>query len=215
MLINAFSVFNYKSYRATAEIELSPGFNVFIGKNNSGKTALLEALSLSTLVNKPHRHSGIPRGQPLHQHARVDLTGAFVAESIYSFRAERLSVSAYPYGDSAILEPNAQNLPVVLNVLQGHHVQFERFNSLVNQVFPSIRRVSIIPRGRNSQIFIWNVDAPADRVDLANELAESGTGVGQVLAMLYIIVTSESPRTSIIDEPTPFFIPVPHDSLSR
>ena len=61
MLINEFKIINYKSYRATTPIQLSTGFNVFIGKNNGGKTALLEALSLSTLVNKPHRHSGIPR----------------------------------------------------------------------------------------------------------------------------------------------------------
>jgi recombinational DNA repair ATPase RecF len=49
MLINEFKIINYKSYRVTTPIQLSTGFNVFIGKNNGGKTALLEALSLSTL----------------------------------------------------------------------------------------------------------------------------------------------------------------------
>jgi hypothetical protein len=316
MLINEFQIFNYKSYRETPPIQLSAGFNVFIGKNNSGKTALLEALSLSTLVDRPHRHSGIPRGQPVPPKSRVELTaaltpgdlrlaflgagsfafpvlaeaqqgadaqqgqhlallheflnsprsfrlivnagpsfgassypshgmftgpstnrtveftlneeqndfrvnrilsgdsdsafvvaGAFVVRSTYTFRAERLSLAAYQYGDRAVLLPNAQNLPEVLNVLQGQHARFEQFNLLVNQVFPSIHRVSVRPRVGNFEIIIWNADAPTDRDDLAIELAESGTGVGQVLAMLYVIVTSESPRTIIIDEPNIFLHP--------
>lgn len=310
MLINEFQIYNYKSFRATPPISLSPGFNIFIGRNNAGKTALLEALSLATLANKPHRHSGIPSGQPLNQQSRVEVLvtltpgdlrqallrangfwfpmpsdvnqgdyirtlhrfteqarelrfyvlasgnlavspypshgmfsglqtgrsvqfvvnddrnsfrinqsasndsddvfvplGGFAKESIYTFRAERLSLAAHQYGDTGVLAANAQNLPVVLNVLQGQHDRFERFNALVNRVFPSIRRVSVRPRGGNFEIMVWNVDAPSDRVDLAIELSESGTGVGQVLAMLYIIVTSESPRTIIIDEPNIFLHP--------
>jgi predicted ATPase len=74
MLINEFKIINYKSYRATTPIQLSTGFNVFIGKNNGGKTALLEALSLSTLVNKPHRHSGIPRERVVPPMSSVELT---------------------------------------------------------------------------------------------------------------------------------------------
>src|SRR6266404_1378640 len=74
MLINEFQIVNYKGYRDTGLIRLSAGFNVFIGKNSGGKTALLEALSPSTLVNKPHKHSGIPRDQPPAPLSRVELT---------------------------------------------------------------------------------------------------------------------------------------------
>jgi hypothetical protein len=310
MLIDQFQITNYKSFRVSEPIQLSVGFNVFIGKNNSGKTALLEAISLSTLANKPHRHSGIPHGNPLKPTSSVELTvtltpndlrlaalnvGAFwfpvpkdlpgdqyltlpdqylkqphqfrfavgpggsiggshypshamfqgpptglsvefhvneersgfrigtvassdndnffvavgrlLIESIYSFRAERLSLASYQYGDSPTLLSDARNLAVVLNILQGQHQRFERFNSLVNRVFPSIRRISVRPRSVNFEIMIWNADAPADRDDLAIELAESGTGIGQVLAMLYIIVTSKSPRIIVIDEPNIFLHP--------
>jgi predicted ATPase len=310
MLITEFKIINYKSYRATTPIQLSTGFNVFIGKNNGGKTALLEALSLSTLVNKPHRHSGIPREQLVQPMSSVELivtlapadfrraflsadsfffpvpaecdevhamallheflqearsfclrvhanqgfralsypfhgmfagpdtgytaefrpnaeksdfqlvrfqrnnndtgylaVGKFVAQSVYSFRAERLSLATHQYGDTLVLVPNAQNLPVVLNVLQSDHERFERFIALVEQVFPSIRRVSVRPRSGSFEIIVWNADAPAERDDLVIELAESGTGIGQVLAMLYIIVTSQSPRTIIIDEPNIFLHP--------
>jgi hypothetical protein len=38
-------------------------------------------------------------------------------------------------------------------------------------------------------------------------LSESGTGIGQVLAILYVVVTSDSPRVIIIDEPQSFLHP--------
>jgi recombinational DNA repair ATPase RecF len=73
MLINEFQIVNYKSYRDTGAILLSTGFNVFIGKNNGGKTALLEALSPSTLGDKPHRHSGVSVGEPVPDRSRLTL----------------------------------------------------------------------------------------------------------------------------------------------
>jgi energy-coupling factor transporter ATP-binding protein EcfA2 len=45
------------------------------------------------------------------------------------------------------------------------------------------------------------------RVDLAIELKDSGSGVGQILAMLYVVVTSERPRVILIDEPQSFLHP--------
>jgi predicted ATPase len=54
MHINRFQILNYKSYLETAEIEFKRGFNVVTGKNNAGKTALLETLTLQFDAN-PHR----------------------------------------------------------------------------------------------------------------------------------------------------------------
>ncbi len=45
---------NYKSYLDSGEIEFAPGMNVIVGKNDAGKSALVEALSLS-FASKPHR----------------------------------------------------------------------------------------------------------------------------------------------------------------
>lgn len=44
MRIAAFSVTNYKSFRQTERMALGPGFNVVVGQNNAGKSALVEAL---------------------------------------------------------------------------------------------------------------------------------------------------------------------------
>ncbi len=56
MYITSFQIENYKSFRSTPEIQLTLGFNVIIGQNNVGKTALVEALSLTFA---PHLHRSL------------------------------------------------------------------------------------------------------------------------------------------------------------
>ena len=54
MYISRFQLLNYKSFRDSGVLEFQPGINIIVGANNSGKTALLEALSLS-FETSPHR----------------------------------------------------------------------------------------------------------------------------------------------------------------
>ena len=54
MYITDFGISNYKSFRIGPHTPLSPGFNVIVGRNNVGKTAMIEALSLR-FENAPHR----------------------------------------------------------------------------------------------------------------------------------------------------------------
>ena len=54
MRICSFKIQNYKSFLEPRELTLEEGFNLIVGQNNVGKTALLEALSLN-FVGKPHR----------------------------------------------------------------------------------------------------------------------------------------------------------------
>jgi len=54
MYISRFQLLNYKSFRDSGVLEFQPGINIIVGANNSGKTALLEALSLS-YETSPHR----------------------------------------------------------------------------------------------------------------------------------------------------------------
>jgi hypothetical protein len=59
--ISTFRGVNYKCFAATEEIRFEPGFNVIVGRNNAGKTALAEVLSLRFSA-KPHRSSmSVPR----------------------------------------------------------------------------------------------------------------------------------------------------------
>jgi energy-coupling factor transporter ATP-binding protein EcfA2 len=54
MHISHFQLFNYKSFCDSGALEFQPGINIIVGANNAGKTALLEALSLS-FKPSPHR----------------------------------------------------------------------------------------------------------------------------------------------------------------
>src|SRR5204862_1210440 len=57
------------------------------------------------------------------------------------------------------------------------------------------------------EVQVWQVDPVTERDDLAVSLNDSGTGVGQVIAILYVAVNSNAPRTIVIDEPNSFLHP--------
>jgi len=68
--------------------------------------------------------------------------------------------------------------------------------------------VSVQPIGSNqAEIYLWNVRPDTGRDDLKIKLIDSGTVVGQVLARLYVVLESSSPKTIIIDEPNSFLHP--------
>jgi putative ATP-dependent endonuclease of OLD family len=54
MYISGFQLLNYKSFHDSGVLEFQPGITIIVGANNSGKTALLEALSQS-FETSPHR----------------------------------------------------------------------------------------------------------------------------------------------------------------
>lgn len=133
----------------------------------------------------------------------------YLRERIYSFRAQRFDVGTCTVGTRNVLESNAINLPEVLSVLQGSNPSlFTRFNEYVRQVFPTVYQISVrnIPNNQ-LEVIVWTEDPSSQREDLAVPLAESGTGVGQVLAILYVVLTSQFSRTILIDEPNSFLHP--------
>jgi energy-coupling factor transporter ATP-binding protein EcfA2 len=327
MRIQTFEIANFKSYKDSGLLHFSTGFNLLVGQNNVGKSALLEALSLK-FPPKPHRSLlTVPRptspvnptslanvvltlsGEELrdillsingqfyvpvptehlskgHHYGLECLNGIlalkevsfsvalqtdnaqmpnvraaiipshglyksvqnagdsgqfyavvptpdktnfisqnitnavlnsdfgvtvahYLRDRIYSFRAERFNVGVSPVGIRNVLEPNSTNLPEVLSVLQGNNpARFAKFNEYVRRIFPAIYQISVrnIPNNQ-SEITTWTENPVLLREDLAVPLAESGTGVGQVLAILYVVLTSEFPRTILIDEPNSFLHP--------
>lgn len=315
MQITQLRIKSYKSFYQSEDMRFSPGFNVIIGENNSGKTALLEALSLQ-FENKPHRsvktlpyegsrfvgsssniavsfylerdelhdllvdylpefyipYSGshveisqrkeeflgwfnnqrqlscvvtsgglvragftddqtesITENSPTikfritrsdNEPQLIDQAGknrsiaflpwkliSILQKRIYAFRAERFHVGQCDFGDSKVLNSDASNLPEVINNLQSNHAGFDRYNQLVRLVFPTVTHVSVraIP-DKKVKIFVLT-DPDREKDFLALPLQDSGTGLGQVLAMLYIIITSTYPQTILIDEPQSFLHP--------
>jgi predicted ATPase len=142
-----------------------------------------------------------------------DNIGAVMAEvtkgGVYVFRAERLNVGVSPISTDRTLATDASNLPSVLMLLMSSNPsRYDRFVGYVRKIFPTIFTITVTPRGNNQAgIQIWQVDPATERDDLAVDLTDSGTGVGQVLAILYVSVTSEEGRIIVIDEPNTFLHP--------
>lgn len=317
MYLSKIRVRNYKSFRDSGDIEFKPGINIIVGQNNSGKTALLEALS-GKFTNKPHRYKEntlfqgaslaeltlsidsdelkeifskpenrtIVMPQPLDGRIaeaieslnncldsrlnikiRIDngelaintlshelysektesrnnknmqlhmsstmhkfitrdqqdlIAGADIEQTIgyklivpftqgvYRFNAERLNLSIDNTGAVRELNQNASNLAVVLLNTKAHNDKlYERLIGYVSEVLPSVKWVTSVPidNGTRNEIRVWNVPKETERDDLAISLSECGTGIGQVLAILYVVVTFKEPRTIIIDEPNSFLHP--------
>jgi predicted ATP-dependent endonuclease of OLD family len=135
----------------------------------------------------------------------------------YRFHAERVNLGSCEAGLSRDLVSDCQNLAEVLQNTQTRNSWlYEEFNKYVSQVYDSVKWLNSISQTVSNaagdekqfqQIFIWNIDRKTEREDLAIPLSQCGTGIGQVLAILYIVVTSREPRTIIIDEPNSFLHP--------
>jgi predicted ATPase len=313
MQIKQFRLVNYKSFEDSGWLRFSSGFTVVVGKNNAGKTALLEVIKIVGLTSKPHRKLLIPSGRLLDPlsiaEAEIVVTGPelesaqlasgiqiklpipvsdgsanngykfgeatysrsefpillrarsgegifspkypshrlfepedqkyfvlstptedrqsvqfsdahpgeddslpslveqMLAKNIYSFRAERLNIGRTGITNTAQLLPDGSNLAAVLLTLQSNSSRFDRFNRHVSEIFPTIQRISIVPVEANQvEVRVWSVDPATERTDLAISLQESGTGVGQVLAILCVAMTLEK-GTIVIDEPNSFLHP--------
>jgi AAA15 family ATPase/GTPase len=334
MYLFKFRILNYKSFRDSGILEFKPGINIIVGTNNSGKTALLEALSLnfeskihkslknltlfpelSNVINsasgyqlslkvekesilpfvknlsqlrnnilivlpdeyksnhgyssnslknfindknsqdieiqmtvwntnpipfdsipnffsssysqpiedllvkiptEPQSYYGVPHPDSEEASSFFNsftLTTQFhffqkYSSIIYKFNAERLNLATSGVGISRVLKSDASNLAEVILNIQSNYNLFKRFNKYVSMVIPNIKWVSASLRDIGTiQIKIWTFDPATEREDLAHSLSDCGTGVSQVLAILYVVITSQEPQTIIIDEPQSFLHP--------
>ncbi len=312
MRIASFRIENYKSFYQPPDVHLTSGFNVIVGQNNVGKTALVEALTIG-FAPEPHRSletvrlKGIPLsndkssieitfeldrnelidvldmlpeiyvplasgdaqadvdkflkaisdrnvlrclyktsggfvkayleaygdygGQDVVQ-LKVDRTAKQVVPSslqlhkvtfdrsygvlmayhlrglIYKFNAERMNIGEAQMGPGETLAPDARDLPRVIDILQSDTSRFRRFTQAVNSVLPQVKEVIAKPISDNvARLYVATVDPDLERRDLDVELAKSGTGIGQVVSILYVVLTSDHPRVIIIDEPQSFLHP--------
>jgi AAA domain, putative AbiEii toxin, Type IV TA system/AAA domain len=131
-----------------------------------------------------------------------------LTNNIYRFSAERFNIGQCGFGHNPTLMSNAQNLPEVLNVLQANTQKFLQLNRLVHEVLPQVQHVSVraLP-STQIEVIVWSHDPDSKREDLAVPLNQCGSGVGQVLAILYVVMTSHFPQTIIVDEPQSFLHP--------
>jgi predicted ATPase len=129
-------------------------------------------------------------------------------ERIYRFSAERVVRATSGAGNHELL-PDASNLPFCINHLRASDDQtFDQLNSYIHRIFPTIYSVGAVPN--SSGIFelkVHTVPSHRRRSDLAVSMDRVGTGVSNAIAMLYVALTSHSPRIILLEEPNSFLHP--------
>jgi hypothetical protein len=158
MRINKLRVSNYKGFRDSGTLEFPLGFTVIVGQNNSGKTALLEAFRLTSLVAKPHRSLSRDQGIPLDPNSVVQtelsITGQELLQCILAHKPNSgatwlpcpLSV---PFGSPA---PGQAYLDQLFRRDQVRLKLASINGSMTNDIYPSLDFESDSDQRRSIQV---------------------------------------------------------------
>jgi predicted ATPase len=127
---------------------------------------------------------------------------------IYRFSAQRRPGFQCPHQGNAVLDREATTLPYCINHLQtndahGHQI----LCGWVHRIFPSVKWIQAPPVGGNFELRCLPLLPDARRDDLSIPLARMGAGIGNVIAMLYVVLTAREPQVIAIDEPNAFLHP--------
>jgi len=156
-------------------------------------------------------HQGWNISSPAGSDSLPDFLGALLTTSrFYGFRAERMKIGRCRISQSPDLIPDASNLPSVLLQLPRKHQAHQQYQDFIREIFPSVFWVGARPVSGDDaaiEIIMNDTESGVRRPGITVSLDESGTGVGQVLALLYVVVTADFPRIIAIDEPNSFLHP--------
>ena len=127
----------------------------------------------------------------------------------YRFLPERPVLSTGTQASSSVLQSDSSNLPQVMRTLQGSDdFLWKKFVNEFCTLFPEVHNIRLEPEESGDATIVLDfLDSSERRPDLGVPLEKCGTGFGQVLAMLYVVITSEEPRVILIDEPNSFLHP--------
>lgn len=119
MYFNDVSIRSYKGYKDSARLELDKGVNVVVGKNNAGKTALLDVLSLR-FPARPHR-SVLTKPSPsrvLKQTSAADLTFTISRDELIDMLVDARGDVEFRLPLPALTDPVAK---VLLSLAVSHY----------------------------------------------------------------------------------------------
>lgn len=138
------------------------------------------------------------------------LVSKHIPEFIYKFDAERRPNPTSSPNRDFQLKPDASNLAQVVKSLKDEEgATFQKYLNYMRTIFPEIHEILMVTSDNNVEIKIGYYPPLERRSYLAPPLSKCGTGIGQVMAMLYIVVYHDKtqPRVIIIDEPNSFLHP--------
>lgn len=129
---------------------------------------------------------------------------------IYRFSAQRLPADRSHTAGDPVLQRDAGNLPYCINHLHSNDAEGHRILcNWVNRIFPSVRWIQAPPIPAQQAFQLQCLPEPPEsrRHDLAVPLDKMGSGIGNVIAILYVVLTSRYPQVIAIDEPNSFLHP--------
>ncbi len=138
-------------------------------------------------------------------HTLYDLLVSEFRSRLYFFKAQRAIPSQCSDEGNRTLKPDASNLAEVISNFGEDRKAHREFDELVRMILPQIYEVTFHKVDGNlalREIVVHETEASE-----AISLEHCGTGIGQVLAMLYILATSKESKILIIDEPQSFLHP--------
>ncbi|WP_163877040.1 ATP-dependent nuclease [Rhizobium laguerreae] len=135
-------------------------------------------------------------------------------DKVFVFEALRSSPGKMGYAAPGRLDANAGSLAIQLNGLQGDSP--ELFNKLVfhlTSIFPTVGNLSVSPAEGVFEIRVWATREQKTR-ELSFSLDDSGTGLAQAIAILYIAMTMDD-AVLVIDEISSYLHPAAVKALLR
>lgn len=134
--------------------------------------------------------------------------GQLFRPRIYRFNAQRRPGFQCSAQGSAVLDREAVTLPYCINHLQTNDAHGHRILcDWVQRVFPSVKWIQATPNGGSFELRCLPQVPEARRDDLAIPMSRMGAGIGNVIAMFYVVLTARDPQVIAIDEPNAFLHP--------
>jgi len=170
-------------------------------------TAFIELVADAPIVRSGNQ--GMQYRDDLINLVQHEWSNAFI------FDAERTSIGQCGQQDVTRLSPRADNLPAFLRIIQGRRPAiFDRLVEHVRSIIPTVHSLTTTSIGESvTRILVWPTKH-MDQEAYSFPLADSGTGVGQVVAIVAAAMTSE-PTIFIIDEINSYLHPTAVKSLLR
>lgn len=145
-------------------------------------------------------------------HGQLSYTAATYGQNfrqrIYRFSAQRRPGFQCGAQGTVVLDREAVTLPYCINHLQTNDAHGHRILcTWVNRVFPSVKWIQATPNSGNFELRCLPQAPEARRDDLAIPISRMGAGIGNVIAMFYVVLTARDPQVIAIDEPNAFLHP--------
>ena len=136
----------------------------------------------------------------------TELLPAIEPRRIVLLAAQRAIRPRSSLGKEFYLTHNADNLATVINTLRNDTpTLFERLVTHINYIFPDIEYITTPTTGSEVEIRLWPT-RNMDKLSKSVELGNSGTGVSQAIAILYVAIYYPS-AILVIDEINSFLHP--------